>query len=236
MRSYDTLFLLILILFIKCIECYTPAGRRELASALISNKLYFYGGWNKPNSSGFGLIDIFYIDLSQPFDTSNPTFQLQGNLVPKAAYSAVVHENEIIIFGGGATVNFPGIINDLVIVNETNSFVSNITLTSTNNSNSNSWPSPRRWHTAVIDSIKANMYIWGGEDNNGNTLGDAMYKLDVLTYSWEVSTLATQPNGRKQHTATLIPDGKIIFIGGINNPDITQLDIYDTIADQWSQK
>ncbi|CAG8804762.1 7577_t:CDS:2, partial [Dentiscutata erythropus] len=46
----------------------------------------------------------------------------------------------------------------------------------------------------------------------------------------------TQPNGRKQHTATLIPDGKIIFIGGVNNLDVAQLDIYDTIADQWSQK
>ncbi|CAG8725132.1 7579_t:CDS:2, partial [Gigaspora rosea] len=64
----------------------------------------------------------------------------------------------------------------------------------------------------------------------------ALYNFDLLTYSWNVNTLPNQPVGRRQHTATLIPDGKIIFIGGMNTPDIAQLDIYDTIANQWSQK
>ncbi|CAG8802190.1 21539_t:CDS:2, partial [Dentiscutata erythropus] len=85
MRSSDTLFLLLIILFIEWIKCYSPAGRRELASVLVSNKLYFYG-------DGIGM------------------------LVSKAAYSAIVYENDIIIFGGGATLNSPGIINDLVTV------------------------------------------------------------------------------------------------------------------------
>ncbi|CAG8762846.1 46028_t:CDS:2, partial [Gigaspora margarita] len=209
---------LLLILFIKCIICYNPGGRRELQSALISNKLYFYGGWDY--SSG-GLGDIFYIDLSQPFDSSNPTFQLQSMQAPKAAYSSVVYEDEIIIFAGSG--DKIGMVNDLVIINETDFFVNTTTTKNSSNSNINGWPAPRRWHPAVIDSIKAK-------------IDAAIYKFDLITYSWNVNTLPNQPVSRRQHTATLIPDGKIIFIGGMNTPDIAQLDIYDTIANQWSQK
>ncbi|RIB09155.1 hypothetical protein C2G38_291119 [Gigaspora rosea] len=232
MRSSGKLVVpLLLILLIKCIICYNPGGRRELQSALISNKLYFYGGWDY--SSG-GLGDIFYIDLSQPFDSSNPTFQLQSMQAPKAAYSSVVYKDEIIIFAGSG--DKIGMVNDLVIINETNFFVNTTTTKNSSNSNINGWPAPRRWHPAVIDSIKAKMYIWGGEDSSGSLSDAALYNFDLLTYSWNVNTLPNQPVGRRQHTATLIPDGKIIFIGGMNTPDIAQLDIYDTIANQWSQK
>ncbi|CAG8662406.1 15748_t:CDS:2, partial [Dentiscutata heterogama] len=202
----------------------------DFAAILLSNKIYFYGGWNSSV-----LNDFFYIDLSQSFDASNPPFQFNFTLTQKGGYSAITYEDEMIIFGGYDTV---GNINDLVIIKEVPSnFIR--TITSTSSSNPNSWPSQRKWSTAVIDFTKAKMYVWGGSEtvNPNNAINDgAIYILDVLNYSWSINTVPTQPIGRQRNTATLIPDGNIIMIGGIFNPDIAQLDIYNTITGQWSQK
>ncbi|CAG8725739.1 13819_t:CDS:2, partial [Dentiscutata erythropus] len=202
----------------------------DFAAILLSNKIYFYGGWNSSI-----LNDFFYIDLSQSFDASNPPFQFNFTLTQKGGYSAITYEDEMIIFGGYNTV---GNINDLVIIKEVPSNFTR-TITSTNSSNPNSWPSQRKWPTAVIDSTKAKMYVWGGSEtvNPNNAINDgAIYILDVLSYSWSINIVPTQPIGRQRNTATLIPDGNIIMIGGYFNPDIAQLDIYNTITGQWSQK
>ncbi|CAG8840393.1 28834_t:CDS:2, partial [Gigaspora margarita] len=206
----------LLILFINGCICYSPIERENEIAALVSSKLYFYGGWNL---SGLG--DLFYIDLNQQFNSSDLPFQLLAMLEHKGVSSAVAYKDEIIIFGldesqGGSS-------NDLIIINVTSNYSLNIV----ENTDNSIWPSPRNYHTAVIDTINAKMYIWGGI---------VMYKFDILSYSWEVYNASTQPIGRVQHTATMTPDGNIIMIGGLFNPEIAQIDIYDTKTNQWSQK
>lgn len=78
--------------------------------------------------------------------------------------------------------------------------------------------------------------ITNGSASNSTLNDGAMYKFDILSYSWEVYNSSTQPICRVQHTATMTPDGNIIMIGGLFNPEIAQIDIYDTKTNQWSQK
>ncbi|CAG8604582.1 566_t:CDS:2, partial [Scutellospora calospora] len=89
---------------------YVPAARVDITAIILSNKIYIYGGYNLTT-----LNDIFYLDLSKSFDTSNPPFQFNFTLPPKGGYSAVSYEDEIIIFGG---YNSIGNVNDLVIIDE----------------------------------------------------------------------------------------------------------------------
>ncbi|CAG8584417.1 2595_t:CDS:2, partial [Scutellospora calospora] len=203
----------------------------DTGAVIMSNKIYYYGGWDSSI-----LYDIFYVDISNPFNNaSNLPFTLQTNLEQRGGYSAVVYKSLIVIFGG---YNLSRNINDLMIIDETSSSPSVRTILSANDQNANSWPTPRKWMTAVIDS-KAKMYVWGGTQSSRpdyQTSDGTMYILDVTNYSWVSKTLPTQPIGRQKNTATLLPDGRIVMIGGIFNPDISQLDIYDTIASQWSRQ
>ncbi|CAG8513282.1 10212_t:CDS:2 [Dentiscutata erythropus] len=228
-----TVILILLMLFTKCAVGYSPTGRTDTEALIILNRIYFYGGWNLSI-----LDDIFYIDLSKQFQATNPPFTLQTNLKQRGGYKAVIYENMIVAFGG---YDQTGNTNNLLIIDEasSNPYVTILNASGTNVTNANSWPSPRKWMTAVIDSNSTKMYVWGGTSsvapNYLNTDG-TMYILDLKSYFWVVNNLPTQPMGRQLHTATMVPDGRIVMIGGIFNPNISQLDIYDTIAGQWSQK
>ncbi|CAG8742454.1 9005_t:CDS:2 [Cetraspora pellucida] len=232
MRLIIISILLSLILFTKCAVGYNPVGRTDMEALIISNKIYFYGGWNLSV-----LNDIFYIDLSNSFQATNPPFTLQANLKQRGGYKAVVNGNMIIALGGYDQI---GNTNNLLIIDETtsNPYVTILT-NSSNVTNANSWPSPRKWMTAVIDSNKTKMYVWGGTSSAAlsylNTDG-TMYILDLKNYFWVANKSPTQPMGRQFHTATLVPDGRIIMIGGAFNPNMSQVDIYDTISGLWSQK
>lgn len=147
MHSFGIIALLIL--FINGCICYSPIERENEVAAFISSKLYFYGGWNLSS-----LGDLFYIDLKQQFNASDPPFQLLAMLEHKGDSSAVAYKDEIIIFGldesqGGSS-------NDLIIINVTSNYSLNIV----ENTDNSIWPSQRGFHTAVIDTINAKMYIW----------------------------------------------------------------------------
>ncbi|CAG8616604.1 6921_t:CDS:2, partial [Gigaspora rosea] len=101
----------------------------------------------------------------------------------------------------------------------------------------NSTPSPRKWHTSVIYNKK--LYVWGGLRSlsgiPNQSLGDGtMYIYDITQSVWTSNPTPDQPIGRQLHTATLLPDGRIIMIGGSFSSDVGQLDVYDTKTNQWT--
>ncbi|CAG8488508.1 3338_t:CDS:2 [Scutellospora calospora] len=125
--------LLFLILFTKYAVCYAPGERFELVAAIIANKLYFCAGVKTDFTPQN---DLFYIDLNQQFDASDPPFQFQNNITSTHDGSAVVHESKIVIFGGGLT-------NRIIIIDEPSGLSKIIS-----SDNSSAWPSPRRFPTA----------------------------------------------------------------------------------------
>src|SRR5262245_29582732 len=58
-------------------------------------------------------------------------------------------------------------------------------------------------HTAVLDSQRNRMLVYGGEKSDG-TLSDQLYSLDLQTLTWSVVTIGfpgTGPHGRQEHVA-----------------------------------
>ncbi|CAG8516759.1 387_t:CDS:2, partial [Dentiscutata erythropus] len=85
----------------------------------------------------------------------------------------------------------------------------------------NSTPYMRKWHTSVIDHTNKKMYIW---DLTTPTQGDGtMHIYDIKQSAWTSNPTPNQPIfGRQLHTATLLPDGQIIMIGGAFSSDVGQ--------------
>src|SRR6266542_1089912 len=83
------------------VESFTPARRLAHSSILIGNKIYFFGGTNSDSISN----ELFYLDVSQPFNVANPPwFDLSG--IPfGSAWATVVlndidNDPNIYLFGG----------------------------------------------------------------------------------------------------------------------------------------
>jgi len=69
-----------------------------------------------------------------------------------------------------------------------------------------------------------------------------MIILDTVKDSWSISTPINSPT-RSAHTATLLPNGVIVYIGGVNETqseiqivDIREINLFDTKSSAWSVK
>ncbi|CAG8542603.1 929_t:CDS:2 [Dentiscutata erythropus] len=123
-----------------------------------------------------------------------PKYQLIGYLDSRDGASTASDANNIYVFDSLPEDPIPNYVQD-----------------------TNSTPSPRKWHTSVIDNKK--LYVLGGvRSMTGGTnlsLGDGtIYIYDITQSIWTSNPTLNQPIGRQQHTATLLHDGRIIMIGG----------------------
>ncbi|CAG8757512.1 3816_t:CDS:10, partial [Cetraspora pellucida] len=207
---------------------YNPAKRTEFMSELISDKVYYFGGYGVNGAMN----DFFYIDLTQPFYSFSPSYQFIKYLDFRGGASASSDANNIYVFGGYSSNGSP--IYELYIIQSlsTDLVINYI-------QDTNSTPIMRKWHTSVIDHTNKKMYIWGGNEALNNipdiTRSDGtMYIYDIKQSTWTSNPTPNQPIGRQLHTATLLPDGRIIMIGGVFSSDIGQLDVYDTKTNQWT--
>ncbi|CAG8494530.1 32932_t:CDS:2, partial [Racocetra persica] len=208
---------------------YSPAGRTELMSELVSDKVYYFGGYGINGAMN----EFFYIDLTQPFYSFSPTYQFIKYLDFRGGASAISDANNIYVFGGYGSSGSP--IRELYIIQQLFSADPVINYIQ----DTSSTPPMRKWHTSVIDHTNKKMYVWGGVKSLHSgpdiTQGDGtMYIYDIEKSIWTSNPTPNQPIGRQLHTATFLPDGRIIMIGGAFSSDVGQLDVYDTKTNQWS--
>ncbi|KAF0531622.1 galactose oxidase [Gigaspora margarita] len=218
-----------------------PEGRNQHSSALINDKLYFFGGVTQiTNSSN----EVFYIDLSSTFDIFTSPFKkvLLGMPVGDNLGTCVSSPDNSTIFliGGRMTLTSTAVykfdpINlqwTIPIINGFNdSFIN------------------RNEIKAVIDS-KGKSYIFCGTDsktgtNNvgGGNLAYEMSLFDTASLAWSTLTLPTDVLPRTDYTATLLPTGFIIYLGGytkltpssaITRASFNDILIFDTKSLSWS--
>ncbi|CAG8624249.1 11679_t:CDS:10, partial [Ambispora gerdemannii] len=217
---------------------FIPQPRWGHISALINQKIYYLGGSQDP------IIDqFFYLDLSANFTTSSPSYTNIDTLAnfPPIQYAAdCAIDSEIILFGGRRPDS--GTYQDsdtLYMINISNANASATWSSASTNLAGN--PSARTNTRTVIDG-KGKLYIWGGMVDLTGLYDKTMYIYDTTTSSWARVTPPNAPEPRFSYSATLLPDGRIIFIGGnvtssnnsVSAADINQVLIYDTNVTQAS--
>ena len=104
MTYYISFYLYVFIYLFLEIESFTPKGRISHSSVLVGNKIYFLGGRNSVSSTN----EVFYLDVSQPFNTQSPPWNdlTQSAGIPfkssweTASLSDINNEQTIYLFGG----------------------------------------------------------------------------------------------------------------------------------------
>ncbi|CAG8549621.1 6597_t:CDS:2 [Ambispora gerdemannii] len=187
-------------------------------------------------------LKLFYLDLAVNFTTNSPSYTKIDKFInfPQIQYAAdYAIDSGIILFGGRRPDS--GTYQDsdtLYMINISNANASATWSSASTNRTDN--PSARTNIRTVIDD-KGKLYIWGGMVNLKGYYDKTMYIYDTKESSWARVTPPNAPEPRFSYSATLLPDGRIIFIGGnvtsSNNSvsaDVNQVLIYDTNVTQAS--
>ncbi|CAG8637504.1 3109_t:CDS:2, partial [Scutellospora calospora] len=191
---------------------FVPLGRCFHESVLIGTQLYFLGGINSD--------EIFYLDVSLPFDSK------------KLLWTDLTTNSAIPINSAFATSCVGGQNNNFIFLFEhhkkDNDELNNL-ITYTFDIKSQEWDIPTIINPTqippVIQGINAacnpngTMYIFGGYNPKLKKSYNDMYILDSLNLSWKqylASLSIIKPIIRSDYTATLLPNSIIISLFDTN--------------------
>jgi N-acetylneuraminic acid mutarotase len=157
--------------------------------------------------------------ISELFDPSNNTWSAAGSLVVRRIYhtATLLPDGRVMVVGG---YPFTTTVELYDPATGTWSLAADM-------------PRIRTLHTAsLLPSGK--VLVVGGAQNIGDQSPTAAADLyDPATNTW--STVASMTVPRNAHTATLLPDGKVLVAGGYNNPAYPiATELYDPVTDSWS--
>ncbi|CAI2182423.1 19557_t:CDS:2 [Funneliformis geosporum] len=205
-KSLNCFFILILSYLIFEVESFTPAGRLAHSSVLVVNRIYFFGGVDDQSND---LSEVFYLDLSKPFDMATPSWKDMSatSAIPfRSAFATTASTNNdnnpIIYLIGGLTRD----------QNNVDTFIS---LIHAFNPKSKKWNTPiikgkeperRRNIQAVVDDV-GKIYVFGGKTDN--SLGSEIIQLfnDIAIFNtkdlnWSQGPIVNAPLKRDLYTAT----------------------------------
>ncbi|RHZ52436.1 hypothetical protein Glove_461g29 [Diversispora epigaea] len=244
---FKFIFCTLTLLLIDLVLCYNPPKRIYHNSEIIDDKLLIFSGWTNIADYTF---ELFYLDLSKPFDNNNLTWTLipEGSLPIHTYQSATVLslDNSTIYLIGGYMTN--KITHNYDYSNLVYAY----------NYPTSAWSAPelggdivppRQSIRGVIDNSRI-IYIFGGFNatdlvNNTGDLYNDMNTLNTVSNTWTTLSISENIPIRCSHyTANILPNGIIVYIGGIEKVssfaasftlvNINQIKLFDTENLEWS--
>ncbi|RIB05650.1 hypothetical protein C2G38_2117853 [Gigaspora rosea] len=224
-QNFQSILLIIILLF-SFVNCQNiPNPRYQQTSSLIGKRLYFFGGdlsttdYNN-DQAAYITNEVWYLDLSSSFNTATPPWNKDigmpiGYNLGTSCVSPI--DNSVFLVGGlmyipnTATINFD---SSPVYV-----FNSNISLWTTPNIiGFNSSFKMRNGIQPVIDNY-GKIYAYSGSNSTYSNASievyDDMSILDTTSMAWSTLTKSSNtPPILLSYTATLLPTGIIVYIGG----------------------
>ncbi|PKY49613.1 galactose oxidase [Rhizophagus irregularis] len=251
-RNSSVYFILwILIQVLVKVNCqmtpFKPSVYSHHTATLIDNKLYILGGYGLKNNR---VKEFFYLDVSVPFNTQELSWQDLSNINMVPPHHSAVsvkggpNNHDTLFLYGGFTAD------------------QTMALVYTFDSQSIIWSIPkiagvntfRKWGLTGIINNDGRMYLWSGESRDTNTFYvNEMLILDTINLNWSKGSIINAPTPRMYYGAVLLPNNKIIYIGGDNDVATTfntstlniiegttltlsEIYIYDMINDNWDTK
>ncbi|GBC04863.1 hypothetical protein RclHR1_05900010 [Rhizophagus clarus] len=234
--------ILFLLIILSTGICQTITNRYGQSSVLVDKKLYFFGGIISNNS--LPLNQLLQLDLSKSFNTTNPPFEILNVATPFGGSFTTAFlspQKDVIYIYGGVTINSITINSDALL--------------HTFNLETNKWDIPKtkgivnmiRSHiSGVINNETGKFYAFGGNDGISTVdVLDGIDILDVNSLTWSGSSLIDVVPPIPvlvDYTATLLPNGFIIFIGGyalasnaFQYIDMNNNILYNTKTDKWAR-
>ncbi|CAI2179112.1 5637_t:CDS:2 [Funneliformis geosporum] len=172
------------------VESFTPAGRTGHSSVFIGNKLYFFGGGkNEKSYSGICFRNCWGTTVAVNYNNNDMTiFHIGGYMLD--------HNNKNVL----------------------------ISLVQTFNPLSGQWNAPRitgveplrRVNIQAIADDIGKIYVFGGVSSGTESeFFDDIIILNVNDLMWSYGSIANPAFNRVLYTATLLSNGMIAYIGGV---------------------
>ncbi|RHZ53536.1 hypothetical protein Glove_441g55 [Diversispora epigaea] len=228
------------------ILCYDPPKRFLHNSVIIDDKLLVFSGYTIDYT-----YELFYLDLSTSFENNKLTWKLipEGSLPVYTWRSTAVLslDNSTIYLYGGFMINKDT--HDYDYSNLVYMYDYSTSTWSASNLGGDAVP-PRQDIEGVIDN-SGKIYIFGGFNATNlasftGRLYDDMNVLNTVSSDWTTLSISgSLPNPRFHYTADILPNGIIVYIGGVEQVsvggnftlvDINKIQLFDTINLEWSQK
>ncbi|KAF0549475.1 galactose oxidase [Gigaspora margarita] len=220
-----------------------PSPRSQQTSTLVGTRLYFFGGAIPLSVSN----EVWYLDLSSSFNVSTPPWH--SDVVMTVRYSfgtsclSPIDNSTIFLIGGRTWIANTNFYSNTSSVYQFNSKTSQWTTPTINTFNSSF--ASRNEIQAVIDN-NGKIFIFGGTNYISLTstpifdFYNDINTLDITTMTWSTQTQSQSALPNTAYTATLLPNGLIVYIGGRNgsnsDTNIAQIQVFDTKLYTWSTK
>ncbi|RGB23127.1 hypothetical protein C1646_779696 [Rhizophagus diaphanus] len=222
---------------------FKPSVFYSHTATLIDNKLYILNGFD---INDIQTKEFFYLDVSVPFNTQELSWQDLSNInmVPLHSSATSVkggpNNNTLFLYGGFSSDQTMS----LVYAFDSQSIVWSIPKIAGVNT------IIKWWLTGIINN-DGRMHLWSGCTNTDYV--NEMLILDTINLNWSKGSVINAPTPRCSYGAALLPNNKIIYIGGDNDDTTTfnnntmniskgtaltlsEIYIYDTINDIWDTK
>ncbi|RGB41044.1 hypothetical protein C1646_752565 [Rhizophagus diaphanus] len=249
--NFTLLWLLLQVLVeVNCqMTPFKPSALNCHTATFIDNKLYILSGLTITSAKSYNTVkEFFYLDVSIPFNTRELSWQDLSNInmVPPhgLATSAKggVNNNTLFVYGGGSFTNQA---MELVYTFDPHHMIWNPPkITGIN--------AIRKSSLTGVMGYNGKFYLWGGSTYENIILND-MLILDTISLNWGKGSLVNAPTPRIFYGATLLPNNKIIYIGGTNDDttefghvnlniikgitlSLSEVYLYDMINDNWDAK
>ncbi|CAG8687936.1 23062_t:CDS:2 [Rhizophagus irregularis] len=220
---------------------FKPSALNCHTATFIDNKLYILSGLS--TISYKSVKEFFYLDVSVPFNTRELSWQDLSNI-------------NMVPPHGLATSAKGGVNNDTLFLYGGN----NQTMESvyTFDPHHMIWNPPkitgistiRKSSLTGVMGYNGKFYLWSGRTP---IISNDMLILDTISLNWEKGSLVNAPTPRIFYGATLLPNDKIIYIGGLNDVttefdddtlnidkgialSLSEVYLYDMINDNWDVK
>ncbi|RIB08297.1 hypothetical protein C2G38_361243 [Gigaspora rosea] len=247
-RKINYMFLVSGLVFFVVASQNIPDPRYGQSSALVNNKLYFFGG---KLETGTVTNEVWYLNVESLSNATVHTWH-QSRSMPVGYYHGTscvsVTDNSTVFLIGGITYtpNTPNLDFDAKIY--------------IFNPNKPQWKSLRfingsdkfvmRNSMQAVTNKYGQIFIYGGlnftNNNSSNAVHNDMNLLLTTDYNdilWSTPSVTYAPSTPFiQYTATLLSNGLIVYIGGIQETQatsatlMTTLKLFDTYYNSWSDQ
>ncbi|KAG2174401.1 hypothetical protein INT43_004424 [Umbelopsis isabellina] len=189
----------------------TPAAIWGNSCVRANRDIYCLGGVQQgPTISN----KIYHLDISTSWETSSPPWtdiSIDGTdnvgLYSAFAGAATLSDhNSILVNGGAISTNLQDIANTTAVFDTRTNTWSRPGMSGTS-------MLPSRYHHSLVSDDQGRTWIWGGQ--SVNEYFNTWAVIDTTAWTVSYPNIVGAPAPRVQHTATLVPEGKIIITGGL---------------------
>ncbi|KAJ2961456.1 hypothetical protein NQZ79_g3254 [Umbelopsis isabellina] len=189
----------------------TPAATWGNSCVRANRDIYCLGGAQQgPTISN----KIYHLDISTSWETSSPPWtdiSIDGTdnvgLYSAFAGAATLSDhNSILVNGGAISTNLQDIANTTAVFDTRTNTWARPGMSGTS-------MLPSRYHHSLVSDDQGRIWIWGGQ--SVNEYFNTWAVIDTTAWTVSYPNIMGAPAPRVQHTATLVPEGKIIITGGL---------------------